>query len=40
MSLEASIKISLEAREQLKALKRGDETYDDVIRRLLKEAEG
>jgi len=40
MSLKASIKLSHKIRDNLKALKRGGETYNDVIHRLLKEAEG
>ena len=38
--LEANIKISLEMRDALTALKRGNDSYDDVIRRLVKEAKG
>ena len=35
MSLEATIKISPETRDALNALKRGGETTDSVIRRLI-----
>jgi len=35
MSLEATIKISPEARDALKALGRKGESYDAIIRRLL-----
>lgn len=35
MSLDATIKISSETRAVLNALKRGGETQDDVIRRLI-----
>ena len=37
---QTRILVTVETRETLKALKRGGETYDAVIRRLIKEAEG
>ena len=39
MSLEATIKISLKIRDALKTLGRKGESYDAVIRRLMKEKE-
>ena len=38
--LVATLKLSPDARDKLRALKRGGESYDAVIRRLMKEAEG
>ena len=35
-----SIKVSKELRDRLKALGRKGETYEDILRRLLEEAEG
>ena len=37
--LVATLKLSPDARDKLRALKRGGESYDAVIRRLMKEAE-
>ena len=34
------MKISPDTRDRLRALKRGGESYDAVLRRLMKEAEG
>lgn len=39
MSEDTTIRISMETRDALKAYGRKDETYDDLLRRLLKEAE-
>jgi predicted CopG family antitoxin len=40
MEGQTRILVFVETRETLKALKRGGETYDAVIRRLVKEAKG
>jgi len=38
--LVATVKLTPDVRDQLRALKRGGENYDAVIRRLMKEAKG
>jgi len=35
--LDARIPVTPETRDQLRALKRGSDTYEDVIRRLIEE---
>lgn len=40
MSEVTSIKVSKELRDRLKALGRKGETYEEILRRLLREAEG
>ena len=39
MSEETTIKLSRETRDELRSLKRGGESYDALLRRLMKEAE-